>query len=265
MIQSFLEAAADVGIKILISLIVIFVCFKLINALEKKISKRNMPKYADKTIYRSFVYAGKILAKCLVCLCVIGYLGLDTSSIDALLASMGVGIGLAVNGALANVAGGVLLLITRPYKVDDYVEIDGNIGTIEDIHLVYTKMLMPDNRVIDIPNSVASSTTIINYSEKPFRRIELIYSISYDSDFRKAEQLVLDTAAENPRIRKDPAPSVRVLAHNESSIDLCCWVWATQPEYWDVLFEMNEDVKNRFDANGIEIPFKQVDIHMKSE
>lgn len=257
------------GIKILVALLVLIVAFTLINRISKQIEKRSRKqeetKHVDKTVYRTLGYIAKIGLKILVVLSLVAYLGIDTGAITALIASLGVGVGLAVNGTLSNLAGGMLLLFTRPFKDGDYIAANGYEGYVEDIFICNTKIRTNDNKIVYLPNGKLSTSEIVNYTEKNTRRVDLTYSISYADDFEKAEQLVKDVAAANPKILQEPAPKARITAHSASSIDLFCPVWCKTEDYWDVLFDMNEQVKKAFDLNGISIPFNQMDVHVKND
>ena len=257
------------GIKILVALLVLIVAFTLINRISKQIEKRSRKqeetKHADKTVYRTLGYIAKIGLKILVVLSLVAYLGIDTGAITALIASLGVGVGLAVNGTLSNLAGGMLLLFTRPFKDGDYIAANGYEGYVEDIFICNTKIRTNDNKIVYLPNGKLSTSEIVNYTEKNTRRVDLTYSISYADDFEKAEQIVKDVAAANPKILQEPAPKARITAHSASSIDLFCPVWCKTEDYWDVLFDMNEQVKKAFDLNGISIPFNQRDVQVKND
>lgn len=257
------------GIKILVALLVLIVAFTLINRISKQIEKRSRKqeetKHVDKTVYRTLGYIAKIGLKILVVLSLVAYLGIDTGAITALIASLGVGVGLAVNGTLSNLAGGMLLLFTRPFKDGDYIAANGYEGYVEDIFICNTKIRTNDNKIVYLPNGKLSTSEIVNYTEKNTRRVDLTYSISYADDFEKAEQIVKDVAAANPKILQEPAPKARITAHSASSIDLFCPVWCQTEDYWDVLFDMNEQVKKAFDLNGISIPFNQMDVHVKND
>ncbi len=257
------------GIKILVALLVLIVAFTLINRISKQIEKRSRKqeetKHVDKTVYRTLGYIAKIGLKILVVLSLVAYLGIDTGAITALIASLGVGVGLAVNGTLSNLAGGMLLLFTRPFKDGDYIAANGYEGYVEDIFICNTKIRTNDNKIVYLPNGKLSTSEIVNYTEKNTRRVDLTYSISYADDFEKAEQIVKEVAAANPKILQEPAPKARITAHSASSIDLFCPVWCKTEDYWDVLFDMNEQVKKAFDLNGISIPFNQMDVHVKND
>ena len=258
------------GIKVVISIVIMIVSFSIINWLSKKIAKRadkkvESNKKIDKTIYRTLSYVAKVGLKVLVVIALIGYVGIDTSAITALIASLGVGVGLAINGTLSNLAGGILILITRPFKDDDYIDACGYSGTVEDIRICHTKLRTTDNKVIYLPNGKLSTSEIVNYSEKDLRRMDLTFSISYSDDFEKAKKVIEEVWNQNELILKDPAPSVRVSAQSASSIDLTAKVWCKNEDYWTVNFDMLEQVKTAFDQNGIQIPFNQLDVYIKNQ
>lgn len=257
------------GVKILISIVLILVSFAVINKIAKSIERKGKKLEddgkVDKTLYRTLSYVAKITLKVLVVIAVVGYLGLDTSGMSALIASLGVGVGLAVNGTLSNFAGGVLLLITRPFKVDDYIEACGYSGTVEDIFICNTKIITPDNKAVYLPNGKLSTSEIVNYSEKELRRVDLTFSISYKDDFEKAQKLIFRAAENENLILKDPAGTVRMSSHGESAIVIAAKFWCKNGDYWTVYFNMTEAVKKSFDENGVEIPFNQLDVHVKKD
>lgn len=263
LLQSIASRAADIGIKLFVSLVLLIISFKVINLITKKIEKSSRKRSADKTILRTSLYIFKIGSKILIAIGLIGYIGIDTGGITALIASLGVGIGLAVNGALSDLAGGVLILLTRPFRIDDYIEAQGFSGTVEDIHITNTKLRTPDNKTIYIPNGALSSGTIVNYSLQSTRRVDVAFSISYSSDFKKAQAIIVEICDLHPLVLKDPAPFVRISEHAASAIHITTRAWTKTDDYWTVKFDLLERVKERFDAEGIEIPFPQVDVHMK--
>ncbi len=260
-LNKLIEWCATSGIKIVIALVVMIVAFIIINSLSKRIEKRLLKKGADKTLTRTLDYFIKIGLKIVVVVCLIGYLGFDTSGIAALLATFGVAIGLAVQGAFSNLAGGIMLIITRPFRVDDYIESSGVSGTVTDIHIIYTVILTPDNKEIMVPNGTLANANIINYSKMDLRRVDCTFSIAYNADFRKAQQLIYDVYAAHELVLDDPAPMVRMKEHGESSINLTARCWVKNADYWTVFFDVTEQVKDAFDSNGIEIPFPQLDVH----
>jgi small conductance mechanosensitive channel len=262
-LKTIINWATSTGVKIIISLIVLLVSFRIINIISRKLTLQAQKREVDKTISHTLIYVFKTIAKIIVAICLVGYLGIDTSGLTALITSLGVCVGLAVNGALSNLAGGVMLILTRPFKIDDYIEALGHSGTVEDIRITQTKLRTPDNKVVYIPNGTLSSCEIINYSEKDVRRLDLTFSIAYNNDFEKAKQIITTICDSHELVLKDPAPFVRVSKHNSSSIDIVTRVWVKSGDYWTVNFDLLEKVKLDFDANGIEIPFNQLDVNIK--
>ena len=268
--QTVQDWLTNTGIKLLIAIAIMIVSFALINWLSKKIAKRadkkvEENKKIDKTIYKTVSYVVKVGLKVLVVLGLISYVGIDTSAITALIASLGVGVGLAINGTLSNFAGGVLILITRPFKDDDYIQACGYEGTVEDIRICHTRLRTTDNKVVYLPNGKLSTSEVVNFSEKDLRRVDLKFSISYSDDFEKAKTIIRKVCDANELVLKDPEPSVRVSAQSSSSIDISAKVWCKNADYWTVNFDMIENVKKAFDENGITIPFNQLDVHVVSD
>lgn len=253
------------GIKILISVIILLISFRIITVLSRKITKKGDKEKYDKTIMKTLGYIFNIGMKVIVAVCIIGYLGIDTSGITALIASLGVCFGLAVNGAVSNIAGGVLIIVTRPFKVDDFIEAQGISGTVEDIHMTCTKIKTVDNKTVYVPNGALANGNIINYSEKDTRRVDFLFSIGYSSDYEKAKDIILQILSTHPLALEDNEPYVGMSAHNASSIDITARVWVKSGDYWTVNREVLEAVKKAFDENGIEIPFNQLDVHVKND
>ena len=257
------------GFKILIAAICLIISFKLINWLARKVEEICEKKLdegkLDKTICRTLAYITKIGLKILVCVCAVGYLGLDTSGLTALIASFGVSVGLAINGTLSNLAGGVLLLITRPFRDDDYIAACGYEGTVEDIFICNTKIRTFDNKVVYIPNGKLSTSEVVNYTEKETRRVDLTFSVSYSADFEEAKRIIRSVCEADPLILQTPPPNIRLSAHSASSIDIVTQAWCQRGDYWTVRFNLLEGVKRAFDENGVEIPFNQLDVHLKKD
>jgi small conductance mechanosensitive channel len=255
----------NTGIKVLIAVILLVVSFRIITVISRKIEKKGDSEKYDKTIMKTLAYIFGVAAKVVVAVGLIGYVGIDTSGITALIASLGVCFGLAVNGAVANIAGGVLIIVTRPFRVDDYIEAQGVSGTVDEIRITATRVITPDNKVIYIPNGALSSGTIINYSEKDTRRVDHTFSIAYENDAVKAMELLNSIVNAHELVLKDPAPTVRMSSHGESSINIVVRVWTKSSDYWTVHFDLLETVKAEFDKAGISIPYNQLDVHIKND
>lgn len=255
----------DSGIKIVIAIVLLVLSFMIINALTKGIYKRLQKRKADVTLSRVGTNALRIMLKILVLVCLIGYLGIETASISAVIASIGVGISLAVQGTLSNFAGGVIIIVMRPFKIGDYITSNGVEGTVEDIKLFYTHIVTNDNKAVVIPNGALANNVIVNASAKDTRRVDLLMQVAYGSDILLVKQLIRKVCSENELVFKEPAPFVEFSNMNESSLDFTVRVWCNRPDYWTVNFALIENIKKAFDENGIEVPFKQVDVHIKNE
>lgn len=264
-LNNLVNWATTAGVRLLIALAILFISFKLIDLIGRRIEKSADTHRADKTIMRTVAYIFKIGMKIVVAICLVGYVGINTSGLAALVTSLGVCIGLAVNGALSNLAGGVLIILTRPFRIDDFIEAQGYSGTVEDIHITNTKLRTLDNKVVYIPNGPLSSGSIVNYSLKDTRRVDEVFSISHESDFKRAKEILSEIIDAHPLALKDPAPFIRISGHTSSSTDITTRVWVQSADYWTVKFDMLEAVKERFDAEGIEIPYNQVDVHIKND
>ena len=216
----------------------------------------------DKTIHRFLNSLVKIIVFAFVLIIVLTILGIPMDSIVAVVSSAGVAIGLAMQSSLSNVAGGFMVLIGRTFKVGDYVQINGMEGVVEEITILSTKIITGDNKDVFIPNGTVVNSVIINYSQEKTRRVDHIFSISYNNDAKKAVAAIRKVAENNAMILKDPAPFVRVIALGSNSIDIVVRVWTETNKYWDVYYAMLEDVKEVFDKEGIVIPYNQLDVHV---
>ena len=264
-LSNIVEIVIRAGIKVIIALIILAVSFKIINVISKKIEKAGQSGKLDKTIAKVLSYLCKIGLKCVVAICLVGYVGIDTSGLAAIVTSFGVCAGLALNGALANLAGGILIILTRPFRVDDFIEAQGYSGTVSDIHITYTKLVTPDNKVVYVPNGALSSGNVVNYSENDTRRVDLTFSIAYENDYTKAKEILNKICNSHELILKDPAPTIRVSEHAASSINIVVRVWTKSSDYWTVHFDLLETVKTAFDKMNITIPYNQMDVHIKND
>lgn len=264
-ISGIIDVVIHSGIKLIIAAIILFFSFKIINAIGKKILKLGESGKLDKTLSKVLAYIFKLGVKCLIAICMVGYVGIDTSGLAAVVTSFGVCAGLALNGALSNLAGGILIILTRPFKVDDYIEAQGYSGTVSDIYITYTRLITPDNKVVYIPNGALSAGNIVNYSENDTRRVDLTFSISYDSDTETAKAIISTLCSSHELILKDPAPTVKVSEYASSSVNIVARVWTHKNDYWTVHFDLLEAVKSAFDKKGINIPYNQLDVHVKND
>jgi len=204
------------------------------------------------------------LLKVLLVVTVVSILGVATSSFVAVLASAGLAIGLALQGSLSNIAGGVLILSTKPFSVGDYIEVDKYSGTIQAIKIFQTEIVTPDNKVIFIPNGTLSNSVIVNYSKKSTRRVELKFGASYEANSSKVISAIKDVINRQPLVLKQPEPFVRMSEHGNNAIIYTVRVWVNAQDYWEVYYNIIEEVKKHFDENNISIPYPQIDVHMKN-
>lgn len=261
--NTILNWLTSTGIRIVIALVLLVVSFIIINVVTKRIYKRLEKKHADVTLSRVGTNTARIILKILVLVCLIGYVGIETASISAVIASIGVGISLAVQGTLSNFAGGVIIIVMRPFKIGDYIVSNGVEGTVDDIKLFYTHIHTSDNRGVVIPNGSLANNVITNNSAKDTRRVDIIASVAYGTDLAFAKEVLKKTCAENELVFKDPAPFVELKEMNESSLDFTVRTWCNRGDYWTVKFALNAAIMKAFDENGIEVPFNQLDVHLR--
>jgi small conductance mechanosensitive channel len=197
-----------------------------------------------------------------VVLAALAQLGIQTTSFIAVIGAAGLAIGFALQGSLSNFAAGVMLIIFRPFKVGDFIEAAGTAGVVEEIMIFSTKLRSPDNKQLYVPNGSILSGTIVNYSAKNQRRVDLVFGCGYGDDIKKVKALLEAIVKENPLVLDDPAPTIGVLELGDSSVNFAVRPWVATPDYWDAYFQITEGVKQRFDEAGISIPFPQRDVHL---
>jgi small conductance mechanosensitive channel len=216
----------------------------------------------DVTLKRFAVGTMRYLVLILTGFLVLGQFGVETASLLALLGAAGLAVGLALQGTLSNVAAGVMLLILRPFKVGDYVEVAGHGGTVAEITLFLVELTTPDNVQISVPNSQAWGSAVKNYSALPTRRLDLTVGVAYEDDIGQALAAIREAATGDPRALAEPAPLFAVTALGESAVDITVRVWCNAGDYWPFRFDLNKTIKERLDAEGITIPFPQRVVHM---
>jgi small conductance mechanosensitive channel len=253
---------AEHGLKILGAVVVLAVGWKVINKLSTIFDislKRLKVEPSLATFFSSF---GLWLFRVLLLLSVAAMIGVQTTSFLAVLGSAGLAIGLALQGSLANLAGGVLILMLRPFKVGDFIETGSTMGTVKQILLFHTELTTTDNRLIIMPNGALANANIINYSFEPTRRMDFEVGIAYSDDIKKAREVMMSVAVADERVLLDPAPQVLVASLGDSSVNMRLRLWVATSNYWPLLFYLNEEVKIALDQNGLNIPFPQRDVHL---
>ena len=192
-------------------------------------------------------------------------IGIDVNSFVTALGAAGITAGIGLQSSISQIASGVQILVNHPFKSGDYIDVGTASGKVQEIKIMYTVLITIDNKRVIIPNSYITSNNIINYNAEDRRRIDLVFSVSYDSDFEKAKNVIRQVIADNNRILTNPEPLVAVKEHGASSINIACFVWCSSNDYWDIYYYMQEAVKTAFDKNGIPIPYGQLDIHITKE
>jgi len=246
---------------LLIWIIGSWVIGKIIKQVDKVMGKKGYEKSLQKFLSNLCSWALKIL----LIVTILGALGIETTSFAAILASAGLAIGLALQGSLANFAGGVLIMIFKPFKIGDLIEAQGELGVVKEIEIFTTKINSPENKEIIIPNGTLSNGNITNYSTEGTLRVNLTIGVGYDEDIKQAKAVLLKVLTDNPKVLKDPAPTVNVSELADSSVNFAVRPWATTADYWDVYFGTLENCKIALDTAGIEIPYPHsVEIHKEA-
>jgi len=260
--QKLGEYAVTYGTKLLLAIITLLIGLWLIKKLTRMIRRIFEARAFDKSLQTFLVSFLSITLKILLLISVITMVGVQMTSFIALLGAAGLAVGMALSGTLQNFAGGVIILILKPFKVGDYIEAKGYAGTVKEIQIFHTILNTPDKKLVIIPNNDLSTSSLINYSAEPTRRVNWEFAIDYSEDIDKAKQTVIDVVSADERVLKDPAPFVAVASLGDSSVNLTTRVWVNAPDYWSIFFKMNEEVKKEFDRQGISIPFPQQDVYI---
>lgn len=260
-IQKLIELGISAGKNILMAIVVYIVgrfIVSMINKLVANMLERRKVEVTIQTFLKSLI---NILLMILLVVSVVSALGINTTSFAALLASAGVAIGMALSGNLQNLAGGLIILLFKPYKVGDWIEAQGTSGSVSEIQIFHTILTTADNKVVYIPNGSLSSGIVTNYSRKETRRIEWVIGIDYGEDVNKVEGIVRNMLAADERILKDPAPFIALHALASSSVNITIRVWVASSNYWDVYFQVQKQIYEEFNKQGVNFPFPQLTIH----
>lgn len=248
----------------LLAAIVVFIVFRWIIKRIRRRLKMRMEKKENSALIPFTVNLVSISLNILMIFVVIWILGIETSSFIALFASAGIAIGMALSGTLQNFAGGVMILVFKPFQIGDFIDAQGKAGTVKAILITNTVILTPDNQTIYIPNGSLSTGIITNYSAQDFRRVDWTFSIAYGDDYQEARSVLEELTGKEKRILNEPAaPFIALNKMADSSIDIVVRAWVNKADYWDVYFLMNETVYKTFEEKGLSIPFPQVDVHIK--
>jgi small conductance mechanosensitive channel len=265
LIVSMKEISAQFGINIIAAILIFVIGRWIAKLLRKTLEKFMKRKEVDVMVVSFTCNIVYVILLIFVILGAISKIGVQTASLIAVLGAAGLAVGLALQGSLANFAAGILLIIFRPIKVDDFVEASGVTGVVEKVEIFTTQLKTPDNKTVIIPNAQLTSDNITNYTAKGTRRVDLVIGVSYSDDIDKVRSLIEDEFKKDNRILTDPAPSIVVLELADSSVNFGVRPWTKAEDYWGVYFDLTENLKKRFDAEGVSIPFPQRDVHVFQE
>jgi len=264
--QAFLDkllgSAVDLAFRLLGGLAVLILGRILIKWLMRVLKKSRGIAHLDPAVGRFLLQAIRLSLNVLLALSVIAILGVPMTSALALLASAGVAIGLALQGALGNLAGGVMILIFHPFHLDDFIEIDAFSGTVTDIGFFYTTLLTTDNRSVTIPNGTVMGEEIINYSANPTRRVDMVFTLPYGCDPEHVRALLLDVAQKHPLVLHDPEVFCRLSEQGEDGLRFTLRAWVQKGDYWTVKFDLLETAHARLTAQHLSPPYRQIDVHL---
>lgn len=255
--EFFRKALPYIVIAILTATVGIIVVRLVIRFVRKALSKSNMDTAGENFI----VSVIKIVLYAVVVMMVLSVLHVPMSSVITIFGAVGLAVSLALQNCLSNLCGGFIILFSKPFSAGDTVELDGTVGTVDIISILYTKIITPDGKTVFIPNGKISEAKIINYTETPFRRVDMTFDISYSADYQRARSLILDIIKNNSLALASPEPVVRMGGHKESSVSIDVLVWTENENYRSLGYDMMERVKETFEKNNIEIPFNQLDVH----
>lgn len=261
-IEKIINLGIEYGPKLIGAILVLLLGLWIIKLITKTVAKLMKKRNVDPSLASFIRSMTNILLKVLLVISVMGMVGIEMTSFIAILGAAGLAVGMALSGTLQNFAGGVIILIFKPFKVGDYIEAQGYAGTVHEIQLFNTLLKTVDNKIVIIPNGGLSTSSMINYSAEPLRRVDWTFGIGYGDDIDKAKAVIFKLIEADKRILKDPEPFAAVSELADSSVNFAVRVWVKGEDYWGVFFTMNETVYKTFSAENLNIPFPQMDVHV---
>ncbi|EGQ7640733.1 small-conductance mechanosensitive channel MscS [Vibrio cholerae] len=250
------------GVNVISAILILFVGNIVVKAVAGSVAKVLRSKEMDKAVVEFIHGLVRYTLFIIVLIAALSRIGVQTASVVAVLGAAGLAVGLALQGSLSNFAAGVLIVAFRPFKAGDYVEIAGVAGSVDSILIFQTVLKTPDNKMVVVPNSAVIGGAITNYSRHETRRVDMVIGVSYKSDLQKTKRVLRETLEKDPRILKDPDMTIGVLTLADSSINFVVRPWCKTEDYWKVYYDSMQAIKEALDANGIEIPFPQMDVHL---
>ena len=251
-------------VSLLGALAFLFIGFWVSKLIVKALRKMMVRKNSDPGLISFVCSLANIALKIMIIISVMGMVGIQMTSFIAVLGAAGIAIGMALQGTLSNFASGVMILIFKPYKVDDYIEAQGVAGIVKEIQIFNTIITTVDNKTVIVPNSSLATNLLTNYSKQDKRRVDWTVGVTYGTDFKVARDSIMRILEADSRILKDPAPFISIIELADSSVNIVVRAWVNTPDYWDVFFDFNNKVYATFNEEGIEFPFPQMDVHLKN-
>ncbi|MBO5060609.1 MAG: mechanosensitive ion channel [Clostridia bacterium] len=267
MIKRLIDMLSPIAVKfagkLVAAAVVLFVGFKISKFAVKLLKSNKVFSKLDANVCSFLASFLSIAIKAIVLITVAGFIGIPMTSFITILGSMAVAVGLSLQGSLSNIAGGIIVLIFKPFVIGDFISTDGVDGTVTDIGIFYTKLTTSDNKRIVIPNSIVSNNVLVNTTHQTTRRVDIDITVAYDTDVRKTKEILLNIANSHQKVLREPdVPMARLSAHGDNALVIAFRVWCNTDDYWDVRFDLLEAVKEEFDKNNISIPYPQLDVHL---
>lgn len=263
MLEKLYEWVITRGVNVFFGIIFLSIGWKVINKTLKRIRRILESKNADPTITRFLDNVMNVTLKTVLIIIILQYIGVNLTGLTTIVASAGVALSLALKGSLANLAGGVIILVARPFNVGDFIETTEHSGVVEKISIFYTYLVTFDNKQILIPNGILTDSSIVNYSSKEIRRVDLTFSVAYEEDVIRVKNVLINILKKNELVLEEPEFFVGISMHGDSAINFIVKAWCKTEDYWTVYYDLLETVKIKFDEEGISIPYPQMDLHVK--
>ncbi len=263
MLEKLYEWVITRGVNMFFGVIFLSIGWKVINKTLKRIRRILESKSADQTITRFLDNVMNVTLKTVLIIIILQYIGVNLTGLTTIVASAGVALSLALKGSLANLAGGVIILVARPFNVGDFIETTEHSGVVEKISIFYTYLVTFDNKQILIPNGILTDSSIVNYSSKEIRRVDITFSVSYEEDVIRVKNVLINILKKNELVLEEPEFFVGISMHGDSAINFIVKAWCKTEDYWTIYYDLLETVKIKFDEEGISIPYPQMDLHVK--
>ena len=263
MLEKLYEWVITRGVNMFFGVIFLSIGWKVINKTLKRIRRILESKNADQTITRFLDNVMNVTLKTVLIIIILQYIGVNLTGLTTIVASAGVALSLALKGSLANLAGGVIILVARPFNVGDFIETTEHSGVVEKISIFYTYLVTFDNKQILIPNGILTDSSIVNYSSKEIRRVDITFSVSYEEDVIRVKNVLINILKNNELVLEEPEFFVGISMHGDSAINFIVKAWCKTEDYWTIYYYLLETVKIKFDEEGISIPYPQMDLHVK--